>query len=30
MANQIDDAKAKATADLDRLLRGKEIWVIKE
>jgi 2-oxoglutarate ferredoxin oxidoreductase subunit beta len=30
MANQIDDAKAKATADLDRLLRGKEVWVIKE
>jgi len=30
MANQISEAKAKSTADLDRLLRGKEVWVIKE
>ncbi len=30
MSQQIDDAKAKRTADLDQLLRGKEVWMIKE
>ncbi len=30
MSKQIDDAKAKRTADLDQLLRGKEVWMIKE
>ena len=30
MAKQIDDAKAKSTGDLDKLLRGKEVWTIKE
>lgn len=30
LSKQIDDAKAKTTADLDKLLRGKEVWTIKE
>ena len=30
MSKQIDDAKVKTTADLDKLLRGKEVWTIKE
>jgi 2-oxoglutarate ferredoxin oxidoreductase subunit beta len=30
MSKQIDDAKAKNVADLDQLLRGKEVWMIKE
>ncbi len=28
MAQQIDDAKAKKPADLDKLLRGNEVWTI--
>lgn len=30
MTDQIDEAKAKSPADLDHLLRGKEVWLIKE
>ena len=30
MSKQIDNAKAKTTADLDKLLRGREVWTIKE
>jgi hypothetical protein len=28
MEQQIKDAKAKKPADLDKLLRGNEVWVI--
>ena len=28
MEQQIKDAKAKKAADLDKLLRGNEVWVI--
>jgi 2-oxoglutarate ferredoxin oxidoreductase subunit beta len=28
MKQQIDDAKAKKAGDLDKLLRGNEVWVI--
>jgi hypothetical protein len=28
MEQQIKDAKEKKTADLDKLLRGNEVWVI--
>ena len=28
MAKQIEDAKAKKPADLDKLLKGNEVWVI--
>ena len=30
LSKQVDDAKAKTTADLDKLLRGKEVWTIQE
>jgi hypothetical protein len=30
MAKQIDDAKAKSAGDLNKLLRGKEVWTITE
>ena len=30
LTTQVDDAKAKTTADLDKLLRGKEVWTIKD
>jgi 2-oxoglutarate ferredoxin oxidoreductase subunit beta len=29
MALQIEDAKARKPADLDKLLRGNEVWVIQ-
>jgi 2-oxoglutarate ferredoxin oxidoreductase subunit beta len=29
MAWQIEDAKTKKTADLDKLLRGNEVWTIQ-
>jgi 2-oxoglutarate ferredoxin oxidoreductase subunit beta len=30
MAQQIDEAKSKSFADLDKLLRGREVWTITE
>jgi 2-oxoglutarate ferredoxin oxidoreductase subunit beta len=30
MSNQVDEAKEKTKADLDKLLRGREVWTIKE
>jgi 2-oxoglutarate ferredoxin oxidoreductase subunit beta len=29
MAMQLEEAKAKKPADLDKLLRGNEVWTIK-
>jgi 2-oxoglutarate/2-oxoacid ferredoxin oxidoreductase subunit beta len=29
MAMQIEEAKAKKPGDLDRLLRGNEVWTIQ-
>jgi 2-oxoglutarate ferredoxin oxidoreductase subunit beta len=28
MAMQLEEAKAKKTADLDKLLRGNEVWTV--
>jgi 2-oxoglutarate ferredoxin oxidoreductase subunit beta len=30
MTQQIDEAKSKSSADLDKLLRGREVWTITE
>ena len=30
MATQIEDAQLKSEPDLDRLLRGREVWTINE